>query len=43
MFSCREAMLAVAMLGAFAAGNTVLRALRDDDPENDEEPEAATA
>jgi len=31
------------LLGALAAGNTVLRALRDDDSENDEEPEAATA
>jgi len=31
------------LLGALAAGNTVLRALRDDDIENDEEPEAATA
>jgi len=31
------------LLGALAAGNTVLRALRDDDIENDEEPEAVTA
>ncbi len=31
------------LLGALAAGNTVLRALRDDDSENDEEPEAVTA
>lgn len=31
------------LLGALAAGNTVLRALRDDYSENDEEPEAATA
>lgn len=31
------------LLGALAAGNTVLRALRDDEHENDEEPEVATA
>ena len=31
------------LLGALAAGNTVLRALRDDDIENDEEVEVATA
>jgi uncharacterized membrane protein YbhN (UPF0104 family) len=31
------------MLGALAAGNTVLRALRDDEHENDEEVETATA
>lgn len=31
------------LLGALAAGNTVLRALRDDEHENDEEAEVATA